>query len=124
MGVSDTTEADWEEYYRNVNAFNIPNADAKRVEIWDKAFLSTKTVRETIWEVYSKGFMDGVNDTSERFKSSEYKQEYDAKLLDKVAEKFILWDSKVKGIRENEVCFFTIENILEGIEELKAEVSK
>lgn len=124
MGVSDTTEADWEEYYRNVNAFNIPNADAKRVEIWDKAFLSTKTVRETLWEVYSKGFMDGVNDTSERYKNSAYRQKHDSELLDKVAEKFVAWDSKVKGIREDGVCFFTIENILKGIEELKAEMQK
>lgn len=48
--------------------------------------------------------------------------EHDSELLDKVAEKFISWDSKVKGIREDGVCFFTIENILKGIEELKAEI--
>lgn len=49
---------------------------------------------------------------------------HDIELLDKVAEKFISWDSKVKGIREDGVCFFTIENILKGIEEMKAEVSE
>lgn len=47
-----------------------------------------------------------------------------AELLDKAAEKFISWDSKVKGTREDGVCFFTIENILQGIEELKTEASE
>ena len=36
---------------------------------------------------------------------------HDSELLDKMAEKFIAWDSKVKGTREDNVCFFTIENI-------------
>ena len=116
MGVSDTTEADWEEYYRNVNAFNIPNADAKRVEIWDKAFLSTKTVRETLWEVYSKGFMDGVNDTAERYKNSAYKQKYDSDLLDKVKQK------KRTIIDEDGVMYKVV--FLKDIEDLKAEVSE
>lgn len=49
-------------------------------------------------------------------------KENNAELLDKVAEKFISWDSKVKGTREDGVCFFTIENVLKIIEEMKAEV--
>lgn len=49
---------------------------------------------------------------------------HDSELLDKIAEKFIEWDSKVKGTREDEVCFFTIENILKVIEEMKAEVNE
>lgn len=53
-----------------------------------------------------------------------WKAEHDRKLLDKVAEKFIAWDSKVKGTREDNVCFFTIENILKGIEELKSEIEE
>lgn len=125
-------ERDWEEYYRNVNAFNIPNADAKRVEIWDKSFLSTETVRETLWEVYSKGFMDGVNDTSERFKSSAYKQEHDADLLDKVAER-INYESYCKDAERPcsssdclhcEYGYIDSEKILKVIEELKAEIEK
>lgn len=76
------------------------------------------------YKIYLKGFMDGVNDTAERYKNSAYKQKHDSDLLDKVAEKFIEWDSKVKGIREDGVCFFTIENILKGIEDMKAEVEK
>ena len=50
-------------------------------------------------------------------------EKHDTELLDKLAEKFIEWDSNVKGTREDEVCFFTLENILKGIEELKAEVT-
>lgn len=50
--------------------------------------------------------------------------EHDSELLDKVAEKFIEWDSKVKGTREDGVCFFTIENILKGIEEVKEKVTE
>lgn len=49
--------------------------------------------------------------------------EHDTNLLDKMAEKFIAWDLNVKGTREDEVCFFTLENILKRIEELKAEVT-
>ena len=116
MGVSDITEADWEEYYRNVNAFNIPNVDAKRVEIWDKAFSSTKTVRETLCEVYSKGFMDGVNDTSERFKSSAYKKKYDSALLDKVMQ-------KSRTIIDDDGVMHKVV-LVKDIEDMKAEVSE
>ena len=63
--------------------FNIYIQDGKTIlaslrEIYDKGKA----------DGYNKGFMDGVNDTSERFKSSAYRQEYDSELLDKVAEKF------------------------------------
>lgn len=51
-------------------------------------------------------------------------KEHDSALLDKVAEKFISWDSKVKKTREDGVCFFTIENILQVIAGMKAEVQK
>lgn len=51
-------------------------------------------------------------------------KKHDIELLNKVAEKFIAWDSKVKGIREDKACFFIIENILKGIEEMKTEVNK
>lgn len=69
---------------------------------------------------------DGVlnNYGSPTICNKESLKEHDSELLDKVAEKFVAWDSKVKGIREDGVCFFTIENILKGIEELKAEVSE
>lgn len=52
----------------------------------------------------------------------ENTSKHDSELLDKVAEKFISWDSKVKGTREDGVCFFfTIENIMNGIEEIRME---
>lgn len=63
-------------------------------------------------------------DASEKEDFANWKKEHDSELLDKVAEKFISWDSKVKGTREDGVCFFTIENILQVIARMKAEVSK
>lgn len=40
----------------------------KQVEIWDMAYKSTTSVRDTIWAVYCRGFKDGVTDTTDRIK--------------------------------------------------------
>ena len=67
-------------------------------------------------QIYSKGFMDGVNSTSERFKSSAYKQEYDTKLLDKVMQ-------KQRTIIDDDGVMYKVV-FLKDIEEMKAEGNK
>lgn len=37
----------------------------KQIEIWDMAFKSEKPARDTIWEVYQHGRVDGINDLIE-----------------------------------------------------------
>lgn len=78
-----------------------------------------ESIGSVLLEEYMKGYNVGFSDGTK-----EGREDTITELLYKMAEKFIEWDSKVKGIREDKVCFFTIENILKGIEELKAEVSK
>ena len=67
-------------------------------------------------KAYRKGFMEGVNDTTERFKSSSYKQKYNSNLLDKVMQ-------KQRTIIDDDGVMYKVV-LLKDIEDLKKEVSE
>ena len=52
--------------------------DEKKVEIWDKAYKSTKPVRETLVDIYELGELDGIR------KVLRIIERIDTKITDKV----------------------------------------
>lgn len=73
----------------------------KQVEIWDMAYKSTTSVRDTIWAVYCRGFKDGVTDTTDRIKDGSCfacKEIYNQALED--ALNVVEWDGYTLDIKE------------------------
>ena len=65
--------------------------DEKKVEIWDKAFKSEKSVRDTIIDIYELGELDGIR------KVLQIIEQLDIKITDKVKQIII---SDMIGLKE------------------------
>lgn len=65
--------------------------DEKKVEIWDKAYKSTKSVRETLVDIYELGELDGIR------KVLKIIEQLDIKITDRVKQTII---SDMIGLEE------------------------